>query len=99
MPYINDLGLVARPADGGWRFDAIVAGSLGRGRARHLWLAQFTAELAPVWRIDESGDEVTDARGLARDGDGGLVVVGVRLPGDGTPPGTWLRRYLPGVPP
>ncbi len=76
----------------------IVAGSVGRGRARHLWLAQFTAELAPVWRIDESDDEVNDARGLARDADGGLVVVGVRLPGDGTPPGTWLRRYLPGAP-
>jgi len=29
MPYINDLGLVAKPADGGWRFDVVVAGSLG----------------------------------------------------------------------
>ncbi len=86
----GSLSTLVLTADGA----PIVAGSVGRGSARHLWLAQFTADLAPVWRIDEPADEVTEARGLARDPGGGLVVLGVRLPAEGGPVETWLRRYL-----
>lgn len=91
----GSLSALVLTADGA----PLVAGSSGRGSTRHLWLAQFTAGLAPMWHIDEAADEVTEARGLAHDPDGGLVVLGVRLPGDGMPVQTWLRRYVPAVAP
>lgn len=75
----------------------IVAGSVGSGSTRQLWLARYSGELEPVWRIDEPAEEVQEARGLARDADGGLVVVGVSLP-DRAPAETWLRRYLIAAP-
>ena len=75
----------------------IVAGAVGSDTTRHLWLARFTGELAPVWRIDEPAEQVEEARGLARDPDGGLVVVGVSL-SDREPPATWLRRYVVAAP-
>lgn len=75
----------------------IVAGAAGSDATRHLWLARYTGELALVWRINELAEDVEEARGLARDPDGGLVVVGVSL-SDREPPETWLRRYLPVAP-
>ena len=75
----------------------VVAGAVGDGADRHLWLARFARvtdrELAPTWRIDERADEVSEARGVAHDGAGGLIVLGHAPARPDAAPSTWLRRY------
>lgn len=88
----GSLGAVVLDADG----DPIVAGARGRGTTRHLWLARFTRELAPVWQLEVASDEASDARGLARDAHGGLWVLGAHQPDADTRATSWLRRYTPG---
>ena len=86
----GELSAITLTGDGA----PIVAGATGRYPGRSLWLGQFTTALAPLWRIDESSTEVNEARGIARDAEGGLLVLGVQSPADG-PATTWLRRYSP----
>lgn len=72
----------------------VVAGASGDGDERHLWIARFTPELERVWRIDESPDEVAEARGLAHDDAGDLVVLGhTPTAKPEAQPDTWLRKY------
>lgn len=72
----------------------VVTGVAGVGDGRHLFLAGFDAELAPLWRLDEPADEVTGGRGVARTSGGDLVVLGQLERGDGRAATTWLRRYV-----
>jgi hypothetical protein len=86
----GELAAISLTADGA----PVVAGAAGDGSERHLWLARFTVELAPVWRIDEPAAEVAEARALAHDGAGDLVVLG-HTPTDQpeASPDSWLRKY------
>jgi hypothetical protein len=76
----------------------VVTGVAGAGGERHLFLAGFDGELAPLWRIDEPADEVTSGRGVARTASGDLVVLGQLERLDGRPATTWLRRYITAAP-
>lgn len=87
----GELSAITLTGDGA----PIVAGATGRYPGRSLWVGQFSVELVPLWRIDEPSAEVSEARGVARDADGGLVVLGVQLPPENGPATTWLRRYSP----
>lgn len=62
------------------------------GTGEHLWLAQLDPMLAEVWRL-EAETPIT-ARGLAIDGEGDTIVLGVlaatRVDGERL----WLRKYV-----
>lgn len=88
----GELAAISLAADG----TAIVAGAVGDERERHLWLGGFDAALEPVWRIDEPADVVREARGVALDPDGALIVLGHAAPADpDARPLTWLGKYDP----